>query len=202
MKTLNALFLLIILLTSVFASHGQSNEIKSLLAKIEGQWKVDENKNLSYQKVVDMPGIGKDILFQRADNYFIYNYNSGKDVIQTKDKDQGLIIGKGLWSKFFSWDRFFGTYDLSADHILRIDVKDEKVRVTLTVQKFILTTTPPSVESSYPLGNTYPINSKSESKTKEGKAFYALHIKCLKTIEGIISNLKNDAIAPTKNSNW
>lgn len=195
-------FFFLVLLTAVLVN-GQTKKTQALISEIEGQWSTDENKNLTYQKVVEMPGIGKDILYQRSENYFIYNYGSGKDVIQTKDKEQGLIIGKGLWPGFYVGITF-GTMTYSANHILRVDVKDEKARITLTVQSYDLLYSDGKNTNEYtlPIGSMFPINSESTTKTMDGKAFYNLHFKCIAAIETVINSLKNDAIQTTKTNNW
>jgi hypothetical protein len=196
------LFFILIVLLGIINLQGQTKKTQALIDEIAGQWETDENKNLFYQKVIEMPGVDKSMLFQRAENYFIYNYGSGKDVIQTKDKEQGLIIGKGIWPNIY-FGVSIGSYKFGADHILRIDIKDEKARITLTVQRYNVEYRYDKTVMDYPalLLGTYPINADSKSKTMEGKAFYNLHQKCVNTLNNLTDNMKNDAIKQT-NSSW
>ena len=197
------LFIMFIAVISISTSFAQTKKTQALIDEINGQWSTDENKNLFYQKIIELPGINKETLYQRAENYFIYNYNSGKDVIQTKDKEQGLIIGKGLWPDFYV-GIILGTMSFSANHILRVDLKDEKARITLTVQKFdcVYNDGKSRNEFSTSIASIYPINTESKSKTMEGKAFYAVHNKCLSTIYELTNSLKNDAIKETIKTDW
>jgi hypothetical protein len=73
-------------IASSFYSYGQNSEVSNMLKEIEGQWSLDDNNNVTYQRIVEVPDVNKDELFSRAQNYFIYNYGSGKSVIQTQDK--------------------------------------------------------------------------------------------------------------------
>ena len=70
-----------------------------MLKEIEGQWSLDDNGNVTYQRIVEVPEMKKDDIYNRVLNYFIYNYGSGKSVIQTQDKEAGLIVGKGLYEE-------------------------------------------------------------------------------------------------------
>ena len=92
----------------------------------------------------------------------------------------------------------------SANHILRVDLKDEKARITLTVQKYDVEYRDGKTvsEFTYPLSSTFPINAESKSKTMEGKAFCALHLKCSSAMDALINSLKNDVIQTTKSNIW
>ncbi len=102
-------------------SFGQS--AKEMLAEIDGKWKLDDNGNVTIVKIVEAPDLKKDEIFNRALNYFTYNYVSGKSVIQTQDKENGLIVGKGIYDNVHIGMSIVTTY-VDAWHILRVDVKD------------------------------------------------------------------------------
>ncbi|MHB9142675.1 MAG: DUF4468 domain-containing protein [Paludibacter sp.] len=106
---------------------------------------IDENKNLVFSKVVDNLKMTKDDIYVKAFSYFAYNYKDAKSVIQQQDKDAGVIIGKGYFNDFSSYNKSknigmgltFTTYDTySATHILRIDIKDGRARIILTVDNY------------------------------------------------------------------
>ena len=68
----------------------QNKQTKRMLSEIEGQWQVDNNNNVTYNRVVEIKGITKYNLFNRALNYFVYNYQGdANSIIQTKDKENG-----------------------------------------------------------------------------------------------------------------
>ena len=190
------------------AMYGQTQKAQNLMNEIEGQWKTDENKNLVYQQIIEMPGIDKSTLYQRAENYFIYNYKSGKDVIQTKDKDQGLIIGSGYYTNLYVGSLFaVGTTTYNAQHILRIDIKEEKVRIILTVQNYVcdvkgLHDEMISRDVDQLISQTYPLTMESTTKTSEAKAFYELHKRCMNSMSKLTEELKNGTSRSATDRNW
>ena len=52
MKTTVTVFVLIF---SCLCSYGQSSEVKNMLKEIEGQWSLDDNGNVTYQRIVEVP---------------------------------------------------------------------------------------------------------------------------------------------------
>jgi len=60
-----------------------------MLAEIEGQWNLDGN--VTYTRIVEAHKLSKEEIYNRALNYFVYNYGSGKSVIQTQDKDYMMM---------------------------------------------------------------------------------------------------------------
>jgi|GEM_PF-925764 len=49
-----------------------------------------------YEGIVDIPGTTKNDLYQNAQQWFVDFFKSSKDVIQNQDKDNGLVVGKGM----------------------------------------------------------------------------------------------------------
>lgn len=106
---------------------------------------IDENNNLIFSKVVDNLKMTKDEIYVKAFSYFAYNYKDAKSVIQQQDKEAGVIIGKGFFKDFSMYKKSrdigmgltFTTYDTyCATHILRIDIKDGRARIILTVDNY------------------------------------------------------------------
>lgn len=99
--------------------------------------------NISFVKVLDSKKQQSAAeLYKKVESYFTYTYEKGDFVIQVKNEDDKYIIGKGLYSDFFhsafsGWEIFHLYY--SADHIVRIDCKDNKVRVIITIQQYTIT---------------------------------------------------------------
>jgi len=193
---------ILIMLTAITVTQGQTRKVQLLIDETKGEWNTDENRNLSYQKVTEISGVSKEELFLRAENYFTYSYNTGKDVVLAKDKDQGLIIGKGIWTDFYVAK--MSSMNYSASHVLRLDIKDGKVRVTLTVQNYdiLYRNRDTGSTTSVLLNSVYPLNTASATKTREGKAFYALHDKCMMAISLLILNLKTEGFSIAKGNNW
>lgn len=66
----------------------------------------DENGDVNFNEVVQVDGASKNELFLRSVQYFANEFKSANDVIQMKDKESAIIIGKGLTSFYIT---FMGT---------------------------------------------------------------------------------------------
>ena len=147
---------------------------KKMLAEIEGKWKIDDNGNVTFVKILEVPEISKNEIFMRAGNYFIYNYGSGNSVIETKDKDQGLIIGKGVYKNIHTGFSILQTY-VSTWHVVRIDIQEGRARIIISLTSYDKLTMDGNVifsQSSASVSENYPINEKGSQKTIMTKAFY------------------------------
>jgi hypothetical protein len=94
MKRISLLCAMVLFMVPVFGQSGQE-----MLAEING--KLDNNGNITFTRVIEVSGVSKDDLYARVLSYFTYNYNSGDDVIQIKDKEQGLVVGKGMYPEIY-----------------------------------------------------------------------------------------------------
>lgn len=197
--------LVLILAFSCSFLHGQSSEVKRMLQEIEGQWSIDDNGNLSYQRIIEVPEMEKDDIYNRVLNYFVYNYGSGKSVIQTQDKENGFIVGKGLYNDVHIGISIVTTY-IDAWHIVRVDVKNGRARIILTLteydKKVTGGNTPPSY-STMKIEQEYPINEKGMFKTVMGKAFYKSHQRAIATMDAIEKAIKEgNTSKQMENSEW
>ncbi len=198
------LFLPILLLICLTAN-AQSRETKKMLASIEGQWELDDYGNLTYQRIVDVTGLSKDDLFDRASNYFVYKYGDANSVIQAKDKESGTITGKGQFVDVHIGQSIITT-KVSTWHILRVDVKEGKARILVTLtdyDKILIGGNTPNSHVSSSINEEFPINPKGFSKTVMGKAFYNSHFAAISTLDGVEKALKEGNTNVTiENSDW
>lgn len=197
------IFLLFLIATISNFSYGQS--AKEMLAEIEGKWELDDNGNVTVVKVIEVPELKKDEIFNRALNYFTYNYVSGKSVIQTQDKENGLIVGKGIYDNVHIGMSLITTY-VDAWHILRVDVKDGRVRVIVTLteyeKKIVGGNTPPSY-STMKVAQEYPINPKGGQKTVMTKAFYKSFKKANASLDAVEKAIREGSTSKAiENSEW
>lgn len=188
------LLILILAFICVNVVDAQNKKTRAMLAEIEGQWQLDEKGELSYTQVFELEDLTKGELFSRAENYFVYNYGSGKSVIQTSDKDRGTLVGKGVFNEVHIGVSIITTY-FDAWHLFRIDIKEGKARVILTPTTYDMKTVggsnPPIYSNGLPIVGFFPVNPKNSQKTMYGKAFYKLHNRCQATLLAIGEALKN-----------
>jgi len=190
--------LLSILLLSAAPTFAQS--AKEMLAEIEGQYELDDLGNVTYTKVFEIQGVSRDEMYSRALNYFVYRYGSGKSVIQTQDKEKGTIVGKGVYPDVhlgvgmasIKWDTW---------HILRIDIKENKVRVIVTLTEYEAKSGIHS--SNYPVGQLVPFKDKGPAKTMAAKAFAKSHKKVQETFAAVERAVKEGIVGDNKDGeNW
>ena len=99
------------------------------------QLTLDKNESLTYQQVIEAPGKTKQQLYV-ALNYWATATFKDKQAITLNDKEAGCII---ITSTLLDISRHMGTlnkYSIGITPVIRLDIKDGKVRVTFTVQTY------------------------------------------------------------------
>ena len=192
------------LVSCSFYSLAQKKDAKQLFSEVEKEWKLDDNGNVSFTKVIDVHGVSKDELYARALSYFTYNYNNGDDVVQVKDKEEGLIIGKGIYGTVFVGG-FLVVSTYNAVHIIRIDIKDGKARIILSIQEFRVKNRDANGGVSYPI---FPVSErfpfvKDAMKKQVMKAIYETCQRVKTSFDKIEKSLKEDAAGTkAKDTEW
>jgi hypothetical protein len=189
MKTI-LLFLSIICTLSTFA---QSKTAKGMLAEIEGQYEVDELGYITYSKVIEVPNVTRDEMYNRAQNYFVYRYGSGKSVIQTQDKEKGTIVGHGIYPKVFISNSVVLMTQFDVWHILRVDIKEGRARVVISLTEYetwSYSTNSTDYGGKGYVSKNYPFNEKGLNKTQFSKAFAKSHEKVQTTFSEVERALK------------
>jgi hypothetical protein len=108
-------------------------------ANLSANLKLDKNESLTYQEVIEAPGKTKQQLYV-ALNYWTTATFKDKQSITLNDKEAGCII---ITSTIPDIVRHMGTlnkYSVSITPVIRLDIKDGKVRVTYTVQNYDILT--------------------------------------------------------------
>ena len=178
---------------SLASSFAQSSKTRALLRSIEGEWQADEKGNVVYVQIIEVEGLSKEEIYNRANEYFTYNYTSGKSVIQTQDPERGRILAKGIYAKVHSAYEVVVVTRVSTPHIVQVDVKEGRARVIITLNQFDSVVTDNEGESSYyatAMSESFPVNPKGKTKNIMGKAFYKTHFRVLETFEKLEKAIK------------
>ena len=201
------IFLLVALLCVSFLCFAQNDEVNALLKSVEGKYHVDNSNNVYMQEVIEFDSsMTKEQLYFIAKEYTTFAYGDANSVTQVDDKDKGLIICKGLYSDIYCKEIFLGSASkYTATHILKFEIKDRRIRVTLSITN-VNTYIPSSYSggsyiSSKSIDNKmtdyYPINNgtrewaEKKFKAREGYVFYRIVIRMLNTIESIKVKFSN-----------
>ncbi len=95
----------------------------------------DKNQSLTFQQVIESPGKTKQQLYLTM-NYWATATFAEKDAITLNDKESGCIIISSTLQNIAKHIGTICSYSVSITPVIRIDIKDERVRVTYTVQNY------------------------------------------------------------------
>lgn len=195
--------LLVLSMISFFVLGNSKEDPQYLFDKVKDEWVLDEKGNVTFSKVIEIGDVDKGELYTRALSYFTYNYNSGDDVIQVKDKEKGLIIGKGIYPDIhIGGVLIISTF--SIPHILRVDIKDGKVRVIITIQEYKVKV---SDGKSIPNYNTFLVSerfpfAKDAQKKIMCNVIYKTVQRVKESFASIEKSLKEGNTTSDENDDW
>ena len=96
---------------------------------------LDKNESLTYQQVVEAPGKTKAQLYV-ALNYWATATFKDNAAITLNDKETGCIIISSTIKNIAEHIGTLNKYSVSITPVIRLDIKDGKIRVTYTVQTY------------------------------------------------------------------
>ena len=102
---------------------------------LAGGLKLDKNESLTYQQVIEAPGKTKQQLYV-ALNYWVTATFKEKTAITLNDKDAGCIIISSTIANIAEHMGTLTQYSVSITPVIRLDIKEGRVRVTYTVQSY------------------------------------------------------------------
>lgn len=145
------LFFIILLLSTVITVNAQFMRTEELekysmykygenwveaAKKLSTQIKLDKNKSFTYVQVIDCGKYTKDVLYVILNYWFTASFNDANAVIKLNDKNLGVIIGEGYVSKIAEHIGGVNAYEINIKPIIKVDIKDYKIRITFTVQYY------------------------------------------------------------------
>ena len=96
---------------------------------------LDKNESLTYQEVVQAEGKTKEQLYV-ALNYWVTATFKDKQSITLNDKEAGCIIVSSTIPGIVDHTGTMNKYSVSITPVIRLDIKEGRVRVTYTVQNY------------------------------------------------------------------
>lgn len=196
---------LIVLIFSILGFSLNAQTAKEMLAEINGKWILDDNGNVTLTRTVDATDLSANEIYNRTISYFIYNYESGKSAIQIQDRENGFIVGKGLYVDVHFGVSFLSTY-ISTWHIIRVDVKEGRARLIITLNEYeknVISSNSPPLVSFSRVQDEYPINPKGNEKTVMTKASYKSYHAALATLNSLEKAIKEGNTSKSiENKEW
>ena len=170
----------------------QSKKTLEMLQTIEGQWIIDEQGLLTYKQVIEVPGASDSLLFQRANNFIKTNQSSNllKEIYPE-------IYSISIQDTLNKVSSSFSSA-VSAIFTLKIESKNSKARITLTVIRLSVNFGGGNI-NTYDIKTIYPINTGSLTKNDHAKWFYSTHMASLKKMDDISNYIKGPK---TDGANW
>lgn len=175
---------------------------------------LDKNNSLTYTQVIDCGQQTKEQLYVILNYWVSASFNDANSVIQLNDKELGCIIAQGYLADIAGHMGGMNAYDVSVKPLIKIDIKDTKIRVTYTVQGYDATvlsgggimgafsSTPPikSIEK-WALENCYPFAEKDKHKKISSKALIMTHAYSNVILDKIEEAVKN-GVTGNEKDNW
>ncbi|MBP3227167.1 MAG: DUF4468 domain-containing protein [Bacteroidaceae bacterium] len=96
---------------------------------------LDKNGGITYQQVIEAPGKSKQQLYV-ALNYWATATFKDNQAITLNDKEAGCIIISATIPNIVEHTGTLNKYSVSITPIIRLDIKEGRVRVTYTVQNY------------------------------------------------------------------
>jgi len=154
-----------------------------------------KNGKVTYSAVVEVDSVSKDELYNRVKRWFVNTYNSGKDVIQLDDKENGEAIGKGFFEE--TWMvTFYAAQNVKVWQTVKIQLKENKYRYEITDFRMKYYVAP----SAYTKGTDIDIALEEWNKDRDSnnKKFYP---KIDSRVKAIILSLEK-AMKTANDDNW
>ena len=96
---------------------------------------LDKNESLTYQEVIEVPGKSKQQLYV-ALNYWVAATFQDHQSVTLNDKEAGCIIISSTIQNIAEHTGTVNKYSVSITPLIRLDIKEGRVRVTYTVQTY------------------------------------------------------------------
>ena len=201
-----------------YAKEKFGDKWENAAANIGSQLSLDKNKSLTYTQVIECGEQTKEKLYITLNHWFVESFNDANSVIQLNDKDAGVIIGKGYVANIAGHVGGMNAYNVSMHPIIKVDIKDKKIRVTYTVQCYDVeksvgggvmsafsngSTKPVLSNEQWPLESCYPFVEKDAHKAKKtsSKALVMAHAYSNVIIDKIEEAVKNGLVG-NESDNW
>ena len=104
-------------------------------ANLAKELTLDKNQSLTYQQIIEVPGKTRQQLYV-ALNYWVTATFKDNNAITLNDKETGCIIISSTIPNIVEHVGTASKYTVSITPVIRLDIKEGRVRVTYTVQNY------------------------------------------------------------------
>lgn len=185
---------------------------------LAGQLTLDKNKSLTYVQVIDCGESTKEQLYIILNYWFTATFNDANSVIKLNDKDAEVIIAEGYVANIAGHVGGMNAYNVNIRPIIKVDIKDKKIRLTYIVQYYDIkklqgggiisafgdgSVRPDRVNEKWGLETCYPFVEKDQHKAKKTsfKALVMSHAYSNVIMDKIEETVKNGLVG-NENDDW
>lgn len=182
------------------------------------QLTLDKNNSLTYVQVIDCGKSTKEQLYVTLNYWFTTTFNDANSVIKLNDKDLGTIIAEGYVADIVQHIGGMNAYNVNIRPVIKVDIKDYKIRVTYTVQYYEIekaqgggimsafgdgSVRPTLTIEKWGIEESYPFIEKDAHKAKKtsSKALVMTHAYSNVIMDKIEEAVKNGVVG-NENDNW
>ena len=197
-----------------YAKERYGEKWKDAAANLAQELSLDKNNSLTYIQVIDCGEQTKSQLYVALNYWFTATFNDANSVIQLNDKETGTIIAKGFVSDIAYHEGGANIYTVHISPIIRVDIKDNKIRVTYTIQNYevdvvagggiwgaALGAIPSKSREKWTLDKCYPFVEKDRAKRTSSKALVMAHAYSNVIMDKIEEAAKNGLVG-NENEEW
>lgn len=118
-----------------------TQSFKSIAKNLAEHMTLDENRAISYMKIVEIPGRTEEELFDIAKRWVASTFNGSDCDIRLVDREMGSIIAQGYVPHVATTETLNHDYSVNLRPVLTIDVKEGRARITFTLSSYSISNT-------------------------------------------------------------
>lgn len=126
--------------------------------ELKSRFELDKNDKLSYSVVIDCPNQTKDKLYENINGWFTKAFADKGSTIKTNDKESGTMLVNVNLKNIVS----FPHQIVSVNMIVKINIKDGKVRLTSTINDYVI-----NAATSWTSKKCYPFYDEDDQLRKK-----------------------------------
>lgn len=167
--------------------------VQNTVAQTKGKdYTVDANGDVVVVKIVENLPLHKDDIYAASLKYLEEAYRDTKYKIVVNSQEKGTVAGEGEFLQFHDANYFPSSYFLNAPILLRVDAKDNRARISVTLSYYTgkRTNTNKTEDIHDRISEFYPVKEdETERRKLYGKAFPILYEKVQKVLGDVESSL-------------
>lgn len=199
--------ILLLIFVCLFSLNGVAQKKKHLemKAKVDSmcvvlrQHYAETETGIEFSRVIQAPDYNnKEELYNKCMELMATAYKDAKEVIQNKDKDSGLIFGKGIFVEDIYGSLFGNVVGYrECKHTIKVEVRDGRFKVTINVERIRIVDQ--YSDATYPIKSFYPFWKECKLKNIDN-SFYTTYF-VYKDAISVLDHFE-EGVRKKQNNDW